>query len=148
MPQWASQIRQKVTTCSAMGGAYLLEPAPLCGEQHCLRAIDRAELRVRVVEVRAHRARREAQLERDLLVHLAPGRPAQPPGLARRQRARIDVAALAVAPVRKLVHDRAKLVGVQAERARDLEHARGLDGLTRRVVGEHVRETDESGLAL
>src|SRR3954465_5640118 len=107
MPQWASQIRQKVTTRSAMGGAYLLEPAALCGEQHCLRAVDRAELRVRVVQVRAHRARRQATLGGDLLVALAPPQPAQHLDLARRQRARVDVATLAVAAVGKLVHDRA-----------------------------------------
>src|SRR2546423_5727940 len=120
MPQWASQIRQKVTTRSAIGGAYPLEPAALRGEQHCLRAVDRAELRVRVVQVRAHRARREGELERDLLVDLALGEPAQHLDLARRQRAWVDVAALAFATVGELVHDRAKLVGVQAERARHL----------------------------
>src|SRR5213078_1743232 len=50
----------------------------------------RAELRVRVVEVRAHGACGQLEVERDLLVDLAVTQPPQDLDLARRQRARLD----------------------------------------------------------
>ena len=92
-----------------------LDPAALGGDQDRLGAVDRAELRVRVVEVRAHRARGELELVRDLLVDLALGEPLQHLDLAGRERARVDVALGVAGALRKLVHHRAQLLGGEAE---------------------------------
>src|SRR5215208_4795696 len=104
--QWRShgrvRGRRRATVCRIR-----LEPAALCGNKNGLGAVDCAELAVRVVEVRAHRARRKVELERDLLVNLALGEALQHLDLAGRERTRLDLARRALAGVRKLVHDAA-----------------------------------------
>src|SRR5215218_10542727 len=67
-----------------------LQPAALGGVQHGLGAVDRAELAVDVVEVRAHRAGGERELVGDLLVDVALGEALEHLQLARRERARLD----------------------------------------------------------
>src|SRR5579875_4006567 len=68
------------------------QPAALGGDEDGLRAVDRAELAVDVVQMRAHRARRERELVRDLLVDLALGESLQHPQLASGEGTRVDVA--------------------------------------------------------
>src|SRR5215207_5823950 len=68
----------------------ILEPAALGGVEHGLSAVDRAELAVDVVQVRTHRARRERELESDLLVDHALGETLEDLELAAGQRARLD----------------------------------------------------------
>ena len=86
-----------------------LNPAALGGDEDRLCAVHGAELRVGVVEVRAHGARRQLQLVRDLLVDLALGQPLQHVDLAGRERARVDVALGVAGALRQLVHDLAQL---------------------------------------
>ena len=69
---------------------HALQPATLGGVEDRLRAIDGAELAVDVVEVRADRARRERELERDLLVGHALGEALEDVQLTRGERARLD----------------------------------------------------------
>src|SRR6266571_2978410 len=71
------------TTSILTGPAEGLQPAALGRVQDRLRAIDGAELAVDVVKVRAHRAGRERELERDLLVDHALGQPLEHVQLAR-----------------------------------------------------------------
>ena len=85
-----------------------LNPAALGGHQDGLGAIHRAELRVSVVQVGAHRARGELELVGDLLVDLALGKPLEHLDLAGRERARVDVALRRTGALRQLVHDRAQ----------------------------------------
>ena len=115
--------------------------------QDGLGAVDRAELAVDVVQVGAHRARRELELARDLLVDLALGQALEHLDLARGQRARIDLALARRVPERQVVHHRAQLVGTEADaRARPCSSSPGETAAPWRVVGEHVGEPDERGL--
>src|SRR5207244_1539995 len=82
----------------------LLEPAALGGDQDRLSAVDGAELAVDVVQVCAHRAGRQGQLVRDLLVDLAFGEPLQHAKLAARERTRVNVALALARRARKFVH--------------------------------------------
>ena len=125
-----------------------LDPAALGGDQDRLCAVNRAELRVRVVEVRANRARGELELVRDLLVDLALCQTLQHLDLAVRERARVHVALGVAGALRELVHDRAKLLGREAAGAGCLKKLLRVDGLAVAVVREHVGQADESGLAL
>ena len=83
-----SQRERSRATGDSGDRARRLQPAALGGDQHGLGAVDGAELAVDVVQVRAHRARRERQLVGDLLVDLALGQPLQDAELAAGQRAR------------------------------------------------------------
>src|SRR5688572_5997149 len=99
-----------------------LEPAALGGNKDGLGAVDCTELAVRVVEVRAHRARREAELESDLLVDLALREALEHLDLSVRERARLDLPGRSAAGVGKLVHHAADLVRRHAEGLADLDH--------------------------
>src|SRR5271165_2925243 len=93
-PRPGGQVRRRALRVAAAAGrgAWALQPAALGRDQHGLGAIDRAELAVDVVQVRAHCARREGELVSDLLVDLALGESLQHAELTPRQRAWIDVA--------------------------------------------------------
>ena len=124
-----------------------LEPAALGGDEDGLGAVDRAELAVDVVQVRADRARRERQLVRDLLVDLALGEALEHLALARGQRRGVDLAGAAARRVGQVVEDAAQVLGAHADGAGDLEQLGRGDGAALRVVGEHVGQPDEGGLA-
>src|SRR3954469_18063955 len=96
-------------------GPRRLEPAALGRDEDGLGAVDRAELAVDVVQVRADRARRERQLVRDLLVDLALGEALEHLDLARRERARVDLARAADRRVRQVVHHAAQLARAEAD---------------------------------
>src|SRR4029077_11164462 len=99
----------------------VLQPAALGRDEDGLGAIDGAELAVDVVQVRAHRARRERQLVGDLLVDVALGEALEDLELARRERARVDLARAADGRVRQVVHDAAQLGRAEANRPGALE---------------------------
>ena len=99
------------------------------------------------MQVRAHRARRQRQLVGDLLVDLALGQALEHLDLARRQRTRVDLAGAADRRVRQVVHDRAQLARAEADGAGTLEQLGRRYGAALRVVGEHVGQADERGLA-
>src|SRR5882757_5557748 len=103
-------------TLPRCGGAPALQPAALGGHEDGLRAVDRAELAVDVVQVRADRARRQRELVGDLLVDLALGEALEHLALARRERARVDLTGAADRRVRQVVHHRAKLGRAEADR--------------------------------
>src|SRR5690348_10630349 len=86
-----------------------LQPAALGRDEDGLGAVDRAELAVDVVQMRADGARRQRQLVRDLLVDLALGQALEDLELARGERARVDLARAADRRVRQVVHDAAQL---------------------------------------
>src|SRR5919198_5962924 len=109
------------STTSILTGCPVLEPAALGRVQDRLRAIDGAELAVDVVQVRAHRAGGERELERDLLVDHALGEPLEHVELARGERAGLDCARTVLARVRQVVEHGAQLAGPEADRAGGLE---------------------------
>src|ERR1700726_62333 len=125
-----------------------LQPAALGRDQHGLRTIDGAELAVDVVQVRAHGARRERQLVGDLLVDLALGEPLQDAELATRQRTRVDVTAALVGRAGQLIQHSPQLLGAQPHGAGGLEHLTRGDDRPLLVMGKHVGQADEGGLAL
>src|SRR3954454_22313639 len=131
----------------AAGGVSGLQPAALGRDQDGLSAVNRAELAVDVVQVRADRARRERKLVRDLLVDLALGEALEHLDLARGQRARVDLARAADRRVRQVVHDAAQLARAEPDHAGTLEQLGRRDRAALRVVGEHVGQADEGGLA-
>src|SRR5215207_4154208 len=125
-----------------------LEPAALGSVEHGLRAVDRAELAVDVVEVRADRAGGERQLERDLLVDHALGQALEHLELTRGERARLDRARAVLARVRQVVEDGAQLDRAEADGPGGPEQLRRGDRGALRVVREHVREADERAVAV
>src|SRR3954452_24438986 len=124
-----------------------LQPAALGSDEAGLGAVDRAELAVDVVQVRADRARRERQLVGDLLVDLALGEALEHLDLARGERARVDLARAADRRVGQVVHHAAKLARAKADGPGALEQLGRRDGAALRVVGEHVGQADEGGVA-
>src|ERR1700677_2047947 len=123
------------------------EPAALGGDQHRLGSINRTELAIDVVQVRAHGARGQRELVGDLLVDLALGEPLQHAELTPGQRTGVDVTLALAGRARQFVHDSAQLGGPEPNAACRLEHLRGRHLRALLVVGEHVREADEGGLA-
>src|SRR6202050_2854041 len=91
------------------------EPAALGRDQHRLRAVDRTELAVDVVQVGAHGARRQGQLVGDLLVDLALGEPLQDAELAPREWTGVDMALALVGGARQLVHHAPQLLWADAD---------------------------------
>src|SRR4051794_17455336 len=124
-----------------------LEPAALGGVQHGLGAVDRAELAVDVVQVRAHRAGGERELVRDLFVDEALGEALQHFELAVGERARLDRARALRGRVWKVVEHRAQLGRAEADRAGGAQQLDARHRQALRVVGEHVGEADEGGVA-
>src|SRR4051812_36602506 len=98
-----------------MGLQPMLQPAALPGDQYGLRAVDGAELAVDVVEVRAHGARREPELERDLLVDLALRQALEHVQLARRQRTRSRRAPVVRGRTGKLEQHLAQVLRAEAD---------------------------------
>src|SRR3954468_16348297 len=124
-----------------------LQPAALGGVEHGLGAVDRAELAVDVVEVRAHGAGAQRQLVGDLLVDVALGVALEDLELAIRQRTRLDRARALRGRVRKVIEHAAELGGPEADRAGGPQQLDGRHRQALRVVGEHVGEADEGGIA-
>ena len=78
----APQLPHRITTTARRpdagaerGAGCYSEPAAVAGDQHGLSAVDRADLAIDVVQVRADGAHRKRQLLRDLLVDLPSARP-------------------------------------------------------------------------
>src|SRR4051794_41616432 len=107
------EITRPMLTPARRAPARRLQPAALGRDEDGLGAVDRAELAVDVVQVRADRARRERQLVGDLLVDLALGEALEHLDLAGGERARVDLARAADRRVRQVVHHAAQLPPAQ-----------------------------------
>src|SRR5215207_4862466 len=111
-----------------------LEPAALGGVEHGLGAVDRSQLAVDVVQVRAYRAGGERELVRDLLVDQAQREALEDLELARGERARLDRARPGVARIREVVEDGPQLGRSEPDGARGAQQLGRRDGQAQRVV--------------
>src|SRR6476661_2153681 len=96
------------SSCARSSSRLSLEPATLRGVKHGLGAVDRPQLAVDVVEVRAHRAGAQRQLVGDLLVDVALGEALEDLELAVGERARLDRARPLRGRVGQVVEDGAQ----------------------------------------
>src|SRR5512132_1363722 len=119
-----------------------LDPALLGRHEHCLRAVQGAQLAVNVVQVAADGARGEVELRGDLLVDLALRETPEDVQLSRGERTRAGCPATCPLALGKLVEDMAHRQLVQAAVIGGLDQVPGADRAVLDVGGDHVGDSD------
>src|SRR3954451_9097305 len=112
---WSSSSWARSSSRVSRATPARLQPAALGGVEHGLGAVDRAELAVDVVQVRAHRAGGERQLVGDLLVDHALGQALEDLDLAAGERAGLDRPRALLRGVGQVIEDRAQIGGPEAD---------------------------------